>query len=167
MYIPIWVLIIVIVIIYFVYGKKSKKITVEVIETQIPHLKERIFSLERFDSPHFLDVQNAFDAMEVNYLRLKQRNIHLPEKVLEIAEDWKRYVESLGDLKYARVMLDVDLNEGAWDRAEENMKEPSIVKIEIEKKFKSLLGEDWQKIPPDYFKRIENMKKSDKKNKAK
>ena len=57
------------------------------------------------------------------------------------------------------------------DEASENMdersKEPSIIKDEVEKKFKSLLGEDWQKIPPDYFERMETMKKPDKEIEAK
>jgi hypothetical protein len=36
---------------------------------------------------------------------------------------------------------------------------------EVEKKFKSLLGDDWQGIPPDYFKRMETIKEPDSKTK--
>lgn len=136
--------------------------SVEDIEKSIRFEKEEsIFSLEHFDDPHFIDVQNAFDVMEANYFRLKQRFFHTPEKVLEIAKDWYRYVEALSDLKRTRVILDVDVGDGVWDRMEEGMKEPLIIQEVVEKKFKSLLGEDWQDIPPDYFKRMETMKKPD------
>jgi len=120
--------------------------------------KQQLFELVHFDSPHFVDYQNAFDAMEINYLRLKQRFSNDSEKVLGIARDWCKYAEALNNLKYARAMLDVDWADGAFDRLEEKMKEPSIIKDEVEKKFKSLLGADWQELPPDYFKRKETMK---------
>jgi len=160
MYIPTW-LIVIVTIVFFIY--RSKKVNIGDIEKSVHFLKESIFSLEHFDSPHFIDVQDAFNAMEINYLRLKQRYSHTPEKVLEIAKDWYKYVDALRELKYARVMLDVDWNDGAFDRAEERIKEPSIIKQEVENKFKSLLDEDWQDIPPDYSKRMETMKKPDKK----
>lgn len=172
MYIPTWLIIVLAVVAYFVYKSKSgtnisnpskQSGSIDDIEGSTEFLKERIFELEHIDSPHFIDYQNAFDAMEVNYLRLKQRLSHTPEKVLEIAKDWHKYAEALGDLKHGRVMLDLDWDDGAWDRAEESSKEPSIIKDEVEKKFKSLLAKDWQKIPDDYFERMEKMDKSDKK----
>ncbi|OGD95503.1 hypothetical protein A3F57_03145 [Candidatus Roizmanbacteria bacterium RIFCSPHIGHO2_12_FULL_36_11] len=169
MYIPEWVLIIGIIILYWIYtnsrknGVSQQPDSIEGIEGNVVFLKSRIFGLEHFDSPHFLDYQNASDVMEVNYFRLKQRFIHTPEKVLEIARDWKRYVEALGDLKYARLMLDVDWSDDIYDKTGERMKEPTIAKEEIEKKFKDLLGKDWQEIPPDYFKRIDTAKLKGKK----
>ncbi len=162
MYIPTWLIIIVAIVIFIIWKSKKKferPANVEDIERNVQFLKERIFERVHFDSPHFIDYQDAFDAMEINYLRLKQRFSHTPEKVLEIAEDWRKYVESLGDSKHARVMLDVDLEDSAWDRAGERMKEPFIIREEIEKKFKSLLGKDWQNIPPDYSKRFESVAK--------
>ena len=164
MYIPTWLIIIIAVVAFLIWKSKKKferPASVEDIEKSTQFLKERLFELEHLDSPHFIDYQDAFDAMEVNYLRLKQRFSHTPEKVLEIAKDWWRYVEALGDLKHARVILDVDMEDNAWDRAGESMKEPSIIREEVEKKFKFLLGEDWQEIPPDYFKRMDTMGKSE------
>ncbi len=174
MYIPLWLIVIGIIIAIWIYNSRKKAgfterpDSVESIENSVRFLKEaRIFNLEHFDSTHFIDKQNAFDAMEINYLRLKQRFSHIPEKVLEIARDWFKYVEALGDLKFARVMLDVDMSDEAFDNMDERSKEPSIIKDEVEKKFKSLLGEDWQKIPPDYFERMETTKKPDKETEAK
>lgn len=143
----------------------SKSNNVEKIEKGILYLKGSIFALEHFDSPHFIDYQDAFDVMEVNYFRLKQRFAHEPEKAVEIARDWYRYVQALYDLKSARILLDVDWDDGAWDRADQRTKEPTIAKDEIEKKFNALLGNDFQKVPPDYFKREEMMKKPNEKTK--
>jgi hypothetical protein len=164
MYIPTWLIIIAAIVIFFIWKSKKKferPASVEDIEKSVQFLKERIFELEHLDSPHFIDYQDAFDTMEINYLRLKQRFSHSSEKVLEIAKDWWKYVEALGDLKHARVMLDVDMDDNAWDNAGERMKEPSIIREEVENKFKSLLGKDFQEIPPDYFKRMDTMGKSD------
>lgn len=164
MYIPTWVIIVIVAVILLIWKSKKKferPASVESIENSVQFLKERIFELEHFDSPHFIDYQDAFDAMEINYLRLKQRFSHTPEKVLEIAKDWWTYVEALGNLKHARVMLDVDMEDDSWERAGESMKGPSIIREEIEKKFKSLLTGDWQKIPLDYLKREETMGKSE------
>src|SRR3989344_1684998 len=136
MYIPTWLIIIIAVVAFLIWKSKKKferPASVEDIEKSTQFLKERLFELEHLDSPHFIDYQDAFDAMEVNYLRLKQRFSHTPEKVLENAKD----------------------------RAGESMKEPSIIREEVEKKFKFLLGEDWQEIPPDYFKRMDTMGKSE------
>lgn len=160
-----WVVVICVVI-YWLYtllknkgiGQQPRKI--EDIEDSVYKIKVRIFELEPlFDSPHFIDYQNAYEAMEVNYLRLKQRFTHTPEKALEIALDWESYVQALSDLRFARVMLDVDLSDTAWENAGERMKEPSIIVEEVEKKFKGLLGKDWLEKPPDYFKRMEAKKK--------
>ena len=165
MYIPIWLVVIALVL-FFIYRSKNKVgVSTEGIEGAVGVLKESIFNLEHFDSPHFVDVQDAFDAMEVNYFRLKERFASIPEKAIEVARDWYRYVEALRDLKYARVMLDVDWSDNASENAKENFREPSIIKEEIEKKFKSLLKKDFQNIPPDYFQRIKNMKKFEKKAK--
>lgn len=174
MYIPTWVIVVAIIVFWIYHSRKQRKmagnifddpgLNVEKIEESVRYQKENmIFSLEHFDSPHFIDIQDAFDVMEINYLRLKQRFSHNSEKIIEIAKDWYRYVGALGDMKSARVMLDVDMSDKAFDNLEESMKEPEIIKDEIEKKFRSLLGADWQEIPPDYFKRMETMEKPDKK----
>ncbi|PIR37735.1 MAG: hypothetical protein COV34_02995 [Candidatus Zambryskibacteria bacterium CG10_big_fil_rev_8_21_14_0_10_42_12] len=182
MYIPIWLIVVGVIVAYFIYkGRKGNRTsessevptilnsetTVEEVEERVQFQKERIFELEHFDSPQFIDVQDAFDAMEVNYLRLKQRFSHTPEKVLEIARDWYRYADALRGLKFARVMLDVDMSDEAFDNAHERSKKPAIIKDEIEKKFKSLLGDDWQNIPLDYHERMEKMEEPDEKTSKK
>lgn len=170
MYIPTWLIIIAIIAFWFYSSRKKTGNTnaseiqssVENAEKYVSLLKKQIFELEHFDSPHFVDYQNAFDAMEINYLRLKQRFSNEPDKVLGIARDWCKYAEALNELKFARTILDVDMSDEAFDNFEESSKEPSIIKDEVEKKFKSLLGTDWLELPPDYFKRMKTMKEPDK-----
>jgi len=159
----IWLAIIGVIIWYYHSRKKSGgepldvPATIKRAEACAYYWKKDIFQLVHFDSPHFIDRQNDFDAMEINYLRLKQRFSNEPNKVLELARDWCKYAEALHSLKFARVYFDVDMSEQAFERLEETSKEPWIIKEEVEKKFKSLLGADFQEIPPDYFKRMETM----------
>ncbi len=119
-------------------------------EINIPALieKERdtIFSI-----PRYLDVQDAFDAMETNYFRLKQESSHNPKQLKEIEKDWYKYAEALRLIKYGRIVLDLDKSAGKIDDLFENFnkmsKEAFIVKDVIEKKFQSLLLEHYLKIP--------------------
>ena len=172
MYIPIWLIIIAIVI-YVIYRLQKNSsnpinnITTEVIEEYVLNRKHELFTLEHFESPHFIDVRDAYEAMEVNYLRLKQRLAHNEEEKIKIAKDWLSYVEALLNFKNARELLDVDMSDSAFDNFETKTKESAIIKEEIEKKFKSLLNKDWQNIPLNYFERIEKMKKPSKKTKTK
>jgi len=169
MFIPSWLLIIGVIVAYFIYKSREAQkdpeelSNVEEIEEKVCCLKDSIFERQHFDGPNFIDNQDAFDAMETNYLRLKQRLSHSPEKILETVRDWHRYAYALDRLRSARVMLDADWSDQAYDNMQENVKEPYIIKEEVEKKFKSLLGKDWQKIPPDYHEREKTMKKPSKK----
>jgi len=163
-YVPIWLLILLAGA--FIWslsrrggGSQERPRTVESIEEYVDAKKGHLYELEHFDSPHFVDVCDAFDAMEMNYIRLKQRVAHELGTPLQVAKDWAAYVNALDDLKQARVLLDVDYSDDAWDKACESMNAPSIVKDEIEKKFKGLLGSDWIAPPPDYFARVEAAKK--------
>lgn len=183
MYIPNWLLILIIIaaVSYFLYLKKSsdnknslpnnkldkknnsainKTITIEDIESNVQTVKGFIFEVRYFDSPRFIDLQNDFDTMEINYFVLKQRFIHNPNKLLEIAKDWQRYAWAVSDLQNAWELVHIGSD---VDEIKESFKEPSIIKEEVEKEFKLLLGKDSHELKPDYNKRLETMKKPDKK----
>jgi len=163
MYIPTWLIILGIIVIYWII-KNSKFETVnkpenmEDIEAKTDYFKDDIFRLEHFTSPHFIDLQNDYTVMEVNYLRLKERYSNTPDKLLEITKDWLKYVLALGEIKSARLILDVDFSENAYENFNENTKQPTITKEEVEKKYKTLLNNDWQKLLPNYFERIKKTK---------
>lgn len=160
-----WLIIIGAVFVYLWYknqnnsGERGDTNNIGELERIASYDKSRLLNLEHFDSPHFIDLLNDSDVMEVNYMRLKQRYIHDKVKSLEIAKDWQKYVEALDDLKLARTILDV----GEVDDFIEDSKEPSIIKEEIEKRFKTLLGKEWQKLMPDYFERTKKANEAMKK----
>lgn len=153
MYIPIWIIVVAVVAYYFWSKSKQEQRqanTVEHCEDIVYHYKQSLMEFAHFDSPRIIDLQDKYDVMEANYLRLKQRYLSNEGKKLEIARDWARYAEALYELKHARVMLDVDMSDSAYDNFAESSKEPHIISEEVEKKFKSLLGKDFHKLPLDY-----------------
>jgi hypothetical protein len=117
MYVPFWLLIVAAIFLFFLFKKPKEEKTqsygdnVEGIEDHVSTLKDNIFKLEHFDSPHFLDYQMAYEAMELNYFKLKARSGNDPAKKLEVASDWLNYVQALCSLKTAWLILDVDLSE--------------------------------------------------------
>lgn len=156
MYIPVWLIVIAVVIYYF--WSKSKQSqqeanSVERFEQIADHYKNSLLEFAHFDSPRIIDLQDKYGVMEANYMKLKQRNLSNEEKKLELARDWARYVEALYELKSARIMLDVDMSDNAFDNFEENSKEPYIISEEVEGKFKALLGKDFYKLPLDFDER--------------
>ncbi len=171
MYIPMWLIVIAVILFLYWNNSKSKQKTKPQIEDveidpieeagdSLEHLeyiannyKTRLQELAHLDSPRIIDLQDKFVVMEANYFRVKQRYLSDAAKKLELARDWARYVEALNDLKVARVILDVDMSEDAVDTMWESSKEPSIIVDEVEKKFKELLGKDFQKLLPDYDER--------------
>jgi hypothetical protein len=80
--------------------------------------------------------KHVFDTMESNYFRLKERFSDDKKKLREIAKNWHKYVLTLWDISFARVLEDENFTE--------TTKESQIIKDEIEKKFKALLGNEWQ-----------------------
>jgi len=157
MYIPIWIIVIAFIFYYFWIKSKRKQKpvnTVEHFEEIAQRFKESLFEFPHFNCPNIVDLQDRYDAMEINYLRLKQRYLSQEENALEIAKDWARYVEALKDLKFANEMLDVDLSDTAYDTYEERTKEPRIIFQEVEKKIKSLLKKDFQELPLTYNERL-------------
>lgn len=164
MYIPIWIIVVAVVAYYFWSKSKQEQRqanTVERCEEIANHYKQSLTEFAHFDSPRIIDLQDKYDVMEANYLRLKQRYLSDEEKRLEIARDWTRYVEALDELKHARVMLDVDLSDRAYENFSDRAKEPGIITEEVESKFKSLLGKDFHKLPLDYDERRKKAGKGD------
>ena len=104
-----------------------------------------------FSAPHFTDLEEAFDVMETNYFRLKQRSSHNHENLNKTQVDWYKYTESLKLIKYGRIVLDLDKSTGKTENLFDNFnkmsKEAFVVKDEIEKEFKSLLLDDYREIP--------------------
>jgi len=176
MYIPIWLIIIAIILFLVWNNSKSKQknepdleddveadITdvedkiierasdsLEKLEGLARYYKTNLLELALSDSPTIIDFQDKFVVMEANYFRVKQRYLSDDSKKLELARDWAVYVEALNDLYCAWEMFDMSMGENPWDDWEESSKEPSVIVDEVEKKFKGLLGKDFQKLLPNF-----------------
>lgn len=153
--------------IYKVYNIIHPKI--EDIEAYVESHKKRWFD----SSSHLVSyLANSeledFKIMERHYFRLKQRFSSDYKKKLEIAKDWQKYTNTISDIESANVVLDVDDSNNAYENYDENTREAFIVKDEIEKKFKSLLGNDWEELYSEKLKRAfqeKARKEKQKKNK--
>jgi len=156
MFIPTWLLVIVALAGYYAYkawSDKQKENTPEFHEKMAEYFKGRLLEISHFDSPRIIDLQDQCEVMEANYYRIKQRFAHDEQKTLELAKDWSRYVEALGEMKFAREMLNVDMSDSAYENFSDSTKEPYIITDEINKKFKVILGKDFEKFLPDYDER--------------
>ncbi|MFA6005328.1 MAG: hypothetical protein WC775_02475 [Patescibacteria group bacterium] len=136
MYIQLWLIAVLLVLAVLFYKFHTG---IEYIENNVRSMKKSLFSCEPFDPSDYQDLYDAFNAMEANYVRLKQRYSADKKKVYEIARDWHKYVESLLKLKNASQHLSVGSSDYTGENFQEDTKEPYIIEAEILKKFESLL----------------------------
>jgi hypothetical protein len=170
MYLPneLAILLIIGVICYLIYLAyklyKSKHPGIEDIEVMVDYEKKRLFEDEPITDCTIL--HKDFNVMEKNYLRLKQRLSSKKDKRLEIAQDRYKYAQTLNEIKFQDVMLTCSNSDNAYEEYDELTKETYIIKDEIEKKLKLLLGKDWQELQSEIirkaFKTNELKKKSKK-----
>jgi hypothetical protein len=151
MYIPIW-LIIAGVIIYFLWFRKKNVVsdgeptTVEEMwrsaEWSMGRVMEKspLSGLEEIGS--FKDEREMVKAMETDAIRLRERYKHDPEKQKRIARDWMDYAKAVQEVKSAREMLDVDWEDGAYDRFDVSTKESYAIIHEVAKRVEDELGKD-------------------------
>lgn len=151
MYIPIWI-IVAGAIIYFLWIRKRSVVsdgeptTVEEMwrsaEWSMGRVMEKspLSGLEEIGS--FKDEREMVKAMETDAIRLRERYKHDPEKQKRIARDWMDYAKAVQEVKSAREMLDVDWEDGAYDRFDESTKESYAVIHEVAKRIEDELGKD-------------------------
>lgn len=154
MYIPTWLIIIAICVVVWFYFKSKKgsvnddgePTTVEGMwqsaEWSMGRVMEKspLSGLEEIDS--FKDEREMVKAMETDAVRLRERYKHNPEKQKQIARDWMDYANAVREVKSAREMLDVDWEDGAYDRFDESTKESYAVIHEVAKRAEDELGKD-------------------------
>ena len=143
------------IIFYFIYLAyklyKSKNPSIEDIEVMVNYQKKELFQDEPITNCTIL--HKDFNIMEKNYLRLKQRFSTEKHKRLEIAQDRYKYVQTLNEIKFQNVMLTCSDNDNAYENYDELTKETYIIQDEIEKKFKLLLGKDWQELQSEIIRK--------------
>lgn len=151
MYIPIW-LIVIGVVVYFLWFRKKSSVsddepsTVEEMWRQAEYSmkgvieKSPLTGLEEIDS--FKDERDMVEAMEKDAIRLRERFKHDPVKQKEIARDWMDFAKAVQEVKSARELLDVDWEDGASDRFDEDVKESYAVIHEVTKRVENELGKE-------------------------
>ncbi|MFA7717548.1 MAG: hypothetical protein WC875_02440 [Candidatus Absconditabacterales bacterium] len=125
-----WIIIVGIIIYLGYKGYNALYPSIEDIEKKVDYAKKNGSFMNNIYGKH------VFDTMESNYFRLKERFSDDKKKLREIAKNWHKYVLTLWDISFARVLEDENFTE--------TTKESQIIKDEIEKKFKALLGNEWQ-----------------------
>ena len=102
--------------------------------------KSSFSGLEEMDS--FKNEREMVRAMETDALRLRERHKHNPEKQKQLAQDWMDYANAVAEVKSAREMLDVDMEDGAYERFDESTMESYAVIQEVTKRMENELGRD-------------------------
>jgi len=152
MYIPIWIILIIIVI--FVVASKRRAISQEILPTMEEmwgegnRYKERILeksSISGMEDAHSFDsYREIIKAAEIDLLRLRERYKYDVEKQRQIAQDWVDVGRSTEDMKTAAEIFDCDMDDGACDRFEEDIRKNFIVVVEVSERTKVILKKESQ-----------------------
>jgi len=120
-----------------IFFKPNPRKEIEKIEKDIDWIKLIILQkhADIFECRETKEIRKAFYGMEERYLKLKERYKYDLKILLPLTADWLTYVGTLSSLITAELGLTADLTDGASERYAEKIKEPLIIKEEIEKRF--------------------------------
>lgn len=152
MYIESWLLVVVVVVgvvVYIIYKSRKKDSSSDdepktikgmwkMAEFNMDRVLEKSINLEKY----LQDERDMVQAMERDMIRLRERYKHNDQKQKEIAHDWMDYSSSIQQIKFAREMLDVDMDDDAYDNFDERAKEAYIKVQEIGDRVAKELGKD-------------------------
>lgn len=156
MYIPFWIILAGTIIWYLFFYKKriSPQQAKELIAEKVTAIS--VTTKARLENSHlkeFLDYEKHFFlTMEENYLRLAERFKHDNVQMAQIVKDWIDYNEIINGLIYQRELLDVATTDEQSEQSDQNTKKLQIKRQEIETRYKSLLGKQYND-PLDIFKK--------------
>lgn len=147
MYLPTWLIILAIGIGIYLYFKNKGSNHIEM-DSNDP---ERIWEqadywmdsvLEKGHLDDFLqDEKDMVREMQKDMIRLRERHKHNEQKQKEIANDWYTYANSVYKVKTARQLLDVNMDDDAFETYSEDTKEANIAIQEIGERVEKELGE--------------------------
>lgn len=128
-------------IVFWYFRKKSP-------ESQIEWLEERAYllygtSLKKYNSPILYDIheddEKRLKETEDKYVRLKERYKYEPKILYKLALDWRDYNLNMFGKVSEWQKLGVNLEENAYNKYDEEIKEHQPIIEEIEKRFDNLL----------------------------
>lgn len=123
----------------FGIGKKKPERTSE--ET-IALAKQRLFEHSGFE-----DLQQTFQAMEVNYQKLSQSQAQNPNALVQLKADWAEYAHALARIKAGLIYVAEDVNDQFEGNFQKLAQESLDKALEIENKFKNQLGDSFEPVP--------------------
>lgn len=148
MYIPVWLIVVAIVFIFFYISKKRVSGTIQDEEERPEWLWERGYYWKRIVNEESVvmggkstSIIEYLDAMEKDSLRLKERFKHDSKKQFEIAKDWYDFAEASSDAKHSIEMSIVAYDDESEKDASESMDAARIVVQEISTRVINELGE--------------------------
>ena len=149
MYIPAWLIVIFIVVGYLYFRSKRKDEgdfddpkTLKGIWELAEFHKQRVLEKSPLIEEYLKDERDLVLAMEKDAIRLRERYKHQPEKQKQFAQDWLDYARAISEIKTAREILDVDWEDGSYNRFDEDTKESFLVAQEVSKRIEQELGKD-------------------------
>lgn len=153
MYIPTWLIIIVVIAGVYFYLRSKKRgergvtaegeaLTAEEMWQRAEGNMARVLEKSPLLEDYLQDERDMVKAMERDMIRLRERFKHDPKKQLEVARDWMDYSGAVAQIKFAREMLDVDMEDTAYDSYDERAKESYVAVQEIGKRVEEILGRD-------------------------
>lgn len=150
MYIPSWLIVLAIIMGVYLYLKSRKKennhseqpINIEAMWEQAEVDMAGILEKSPLLENHLQDERDMVRAMERDMIRLRERYKHNEQKQKEIVHDWMDYAGSVRKIKFARELLDVNMEDTAYDEYTEDTKEAYIKIQEIGERIEKELGKD-------------------------
>lgn len=150
MYIPTWFISIIIVVSIYLYIQSKKKSSNLKTRDQRPKTEDmwdqaqlnmaRVLEKSPLIEKYLKDEREMVNAMEKDMIRLREHYKHDAQKQNEIARDWMDYSNAVAEIKWAREMLDVDMDNNAYDSYDERTKEVYIIIQEIYERVEKELG---------------------------
>lgn len=153
MYISTWIIVIIVIAGIYLYSRSKKRgekgitadgesLTAEEMWERGEANTARVLEKSPLIENYLQDERDMVKAMERDMIRLRERFKHDTKKQLEVARDWMDYSGAVAQIKFAREMLDVDMEDTAHDSYDGRTKESYITVQEIGKRVEEILGND-------------------------
>ena len=141
------IIVIIIVIIYYFYKSAKQNNPQRIIEDYENTAKAFLGSIKSKDKSIYgrEDFEENILKMREWYVRLKEKYKHDNAKLIEIARDWKDYTYNQSSKSTNVYLWMEEEDEESAKELDQETKDNIFVIQEIENRFASMLGEDYQK----------------------
>lgn len=107
-------------------------------EVSMAKVMEKSPNIEKY----LQDDRDRVQAMEKDMIRLRERFKQDSKKQSEISRDWMDFANAMDEMKSAKEMLDVAVNEKEDEVIRENIEKSFVIAEEIYERVKRILGKE-------------------------